>query len=346
MKVQGGDIMKLLSEVVSLIGLPRQRIQDYEKEGLAIKPTIRNNNGYLLYSDREIERLWQIKFYKELGYKTRQIKDVFFNPHYDRTQVLKQQIEELERKREKIDVLIANAKSFLETNVSPIDIKFLMPDDIPYDTLLNICSATFNIGDIEGDFCNNLSEDDWESFLTYLFEISALYKAGAIITDNCIQDRIVLMKSNIPIEIQDSVLLFSSLTLSLLNDDDLSKILNNTFGIECTEFIIEAIKHYCSTNPYSEIDTILLDTLENIGNLGIQKYKFTSKPVQDEVEKLYLFGMKISNNNCDFAISFLQQIQKLFASKEYKQMIDKGAEKGLSWFISQSIDAYFLNKEK
>lgn len=39
--------MKTSSEVATLVGIKRQRIQEYEKAGIALKPKIKNNRGIL-----------------------------------------------------------------------------------------------------------------------------------------------------------------------------------------------------------------------------------------------------------------------------------------------------------
>ena len=68
--------MKSLNEVEKIVGLKRRAIQEYEDAGLANKPTHKNKYGYLLYDTPEIERLWQLKFYKELGYNITKIKEI------------------------------------------------------------------------------------------------------------------------------------------------------------------------------------------------------------------------------------------------------------------------------
>lgn len=68
--------MKSLHEVEKIVGLNRRVIQEYESKGVAIKPTHKNKYGYLLYDTPEIERLWQLKFYRELGYRIPEIEEI------------------------------------------------------------------------------------------------------------------------------------------------------------------------------------------------------------------------------------------------------------------------------
>ena len=69
--------MKTVTKAANIVGLTVRMIQEYEKYGVAIKPTERNKYGYLMYDDDAIDRLWQIRFYRELGYDKKAIKSVF-----------------------------------------------------------------------------------------------------------------------------------------------------------------------------------------------------------------------------------------------------------------------------
>lgn len=76
--------MKTLSEVSKLVGLSRRMIQEYESSGLAKTPTTKNKYGHLLYSDDDIDKLWQLRFYKELGYKKGDIEKIFTDKNFNR----------------------------------------------------------------------------------------------------------------------------------------------------------------------------------------------------------------------------------------------------------------------
>ena len=97
--------MKTLHEVTQIVGMTRRVIQEYEKAGLATAPTATNKYGHLLYADKEIDRLWQIRFYRELGYGKNEMKAVFNNPHYNRKEALSFQIAQLEKKKKHLKFL-------------------------------------------------------------------------------------------------------------------------------------------------------------------------------------------------------------------------------------------------
>ncbi|MFR5368437.1 MAG: MerR family transcriptional regulator [Faecalibacterium sp.] len=94
--------MKTSSEVATLVGIKRQRIQEYEKAGIALKPRVKEH-GYWQYGEREIERLWQIKFYQELGFRVPDIKAIFSNPNYNKHDEIENLIAGLEQKKKSLN---------------------------------------------------------------------------------------------------------------------------------------------------------------------------------------------------------------------------------------------------
>lgn len=111
--------MKTVTKAADIVGLTVRMIQEYEKYGVAIKPTERNKYGYLMYDDDAIDRLWQIRFYRELGYDKKAIKAVFDDPCYDFSTTLETQVKQLEQKRQEIDNLINIANLMKETGLTP-----------------------------------------------------------------------------------------------------------------------------------------------------------------------------------------------------------------------------------
>ena len=91
--------MTTITEAAKIVGLTRRVIQEYESAGVAIKPTKRNKYGYLMYDDICMNRLWQIRFYREMGYDKAKIKTIFENPRYDSAAVIDAQIAMLEEKK-------------------------------------------------------------------------------------------------------------------------------------------------------------------------------------------------------------------------------------------------------
>lgn len=109
--------MKTITEASRITGIIPQRINDYEKAGLLEKPTTRNKYKYRQYGDKEIVRLWQIRFYKELGYTIPQMKKVFSDPAYRPEVDLAEQIRLLEEKKRKIEALLLQAKAMQQSDL-------------------------------------------------------------------------------------------------------------------------------------------------------------------------------------------------------------------------------------
>ena len=120
---------RTLNEVIKEVGLTRRQIQECENYGtendrdrsanhlrnkhhkpFTIQPT--KENGKLMYDEDAVERLWLIKFYKELDYKHDDISKVFNDPDYDKEKSLDKAIEQLEEKKNRLDSLIVMAKYY------------------------------------------------------------------------------------------------------------------------------------------------------------------------------------------------------------------------------------------
>ena len=70
---------KILREVCELVGVTRRMIQGYEKAGLVVA-TDKNLYGYLLYDEKEIERIKLIKMYRDFGFSIKEVKLLFETP--------------------------------------------------------------------------------------------------------------------------------------------------------------------------------------------------------------------------------------------------------------------------
>ena len=91
--------MKTLREICDELNVSRRAVQGYEKMGL-VSASDRTERGYLLYDLNTYERIKRVKFYQELGYSLKQIKDIIDLPR-DRLVVLLH--ERIDKLREDID---------------------------------------------------------------------------------------------------------------------------------------------------------------------------------------------------------------------------------------------------
>ena len=97
--------MKTISQVAKLTGVSTRTLQYYDEIGL-LKPSEITDSGYRLYNDDALQELQQILFFKELGFKLTEIREILQRPDFDRITAYKKQKELLLLKRNRTDRLI------------------------------------------------------------------------------------------------------------------------------------------------------------------------------------------------------------------------------------------------
>lgn len=97
--------MRTTSQVAKLTNVSVRTLQYYDEIGL-LKPSETTPSGYRLYNDEALQTLQQILFFKELGFKLKDIRDILEKPDFDRIAAFKKQKELLLLKRNRTDRLI------------------------------------------------------------------------------------------------------------------------------------------------------------------------------------------------------------------------------------------------
>ena len=97
--------MQTISQVAELTGISTRTLQYYDEIGL-LKPSELTESGYRLYNDEALQKLQQILFFKELGFKLKEIKEILQKPDFDKIKAFKRQKELLLLKRNRTDRLI------------------------------------------------------------------------------------------------------------------------------------------------------------------------------------------------------------------------------------------------
>ena len=94
--------MKKIKEVIELSGLSRRTLQYYDDTGLM--DNIRTAENYRLYRDEDLEQLWKIILYKEMGFQLDEIRKLLSSDESDMNNLLKiraasveQEISDLQR---------------------------------------------------------------------------------------------------------------------------------------------------------------------------------------------------------------------------------------------------------
>lgn len=94
-----------VKEVADLVGISVRTLHHYDEIGLLI-PEDMTQAGYRIYSEKNLEHLQQILFFKELGFSLKKIKEIMESPTFNRQEALTKQHQMLLEKRKRIDQMI------------------------------------------------------------------------------------------------------------------------------------------------------------------------------------------------------------------------------------------------
>ena len=339
--------MKTLNEVIDIVGLKRRAIQEYEDNGLAVKPKTKNKYGYLLYDDSAIERLWQLRFYKELGYNIPRIQNIFDDNTFNAEDELERVIQELTSKREKLDNMINIAQAMKETGISFNAFRNTIIDEsIDSNAVFGILGTALNLFiDWKEEDCDFdiFTEDDWSNIFDAMDRIIDLQKLGKLVDSFEVQEEVLNIHKIVEKGLSKSVILFKSFILFIDPDGEVPKGWEGIYDKDNIGFLKSAMEHYCVLNEDNETDREIIEAINNIGNLGIKKYATNAPEVQSEVNRIHNFYKEVNVCKEEAKLEVVKKIGNLFGSKAYKQAIDNGAPKGVSWFISRAIEIYCKN---
>ena len=100
-----------VNKLSKMSGISSRTLRYYDEIGL-LKPAEVAFSGYRLYGQKEVDLLQQILFYREMGFVLDEIKSILYAPNFDKEKSFHRHFAELNKKRERLDVLIENvAKS-------------------------------------------------------------------------------------------------------------------------------------------------------------------------------------------------------------------------------------------
>ena len=112
--------MKTVKEVSRMTGLSIRALHHYDAIGL-LPPSSTTAAGYRMYDDAALERLQLIMLLRELGWPLEQIRRMLDSPDLDRSRLLRQQMDLLERRREHLDALVELTRKLQAGGRSDLD---------------------------------------------------------------------------------------------------------------------------------------------------------------------------------------------------------------------------------
>ena len=102
-----------VSELAKLAGITSRTLRYYDEIGLLSSKRM-SSNGYRIYGQKEVDRLQQILFYRELGIPMDEVGRILSDKDFDDLFALQDHLDALLEKRKQLDLLIANVKTLLK----------------------------------------------------------------------------------------------------------------------------------------------------------------------------------------------------------------------------------------
>lgn len=340
--------MKSLNEVVDIVGLSRRAIQEYEVAGLAQKPETKNKYGYLLYDTPAIERLWQLRFYKELGYNISKIQSTFNSDTYDAEEELEKVIDSLTEKKKKIENMISIASVMKESGLTFNSLRhgFTEIRELKSDDLFSIMGESFkylNSRNEEDVYLEILQDDDYALIFAGLDRIADCCKKEMSYESGKVQRIVTKIHGICEKAISESIFIFKSFSVFLEPGSDFYKELLGDMDEKQIEYVRSAFLHYCEVNAHNEVDMEMFNAFDKVEKLARSKYTTNSPEVQGEIRKIHDFYKGVKFLTEDVQFENMQKLGEMFGSQTYKDVIDNGHERGLSWFMSRAIEIYCNN---
>ena len=96
-----------VNKLSKISGVSARTLRYYNEIEL-LKPVRIAESGYRMYGQKELDVLQQILFYRELGFPLEDIKGILYAADFDKENAFHCHLAELNKKRERLDVLINN----------------------------------------------------------------------------------------------------------------------------------------------------------------------------------------------------------------------------------------------
>ena len=103
-----------IKKIADMVGISVRMLHHYDKIGL-LKPESLSSAGYRLYSNKDVERMQQILFFKELDFSLQDIKSILDSPDFDRKEALKAHKKLLTEKKKRLEEIIKSVEKTIDS---------------------------------------------------------------------------------------------------------------------------------------------------------------------------------------------------------------------------------------
>ncbi|MGI6109900.1 MAG: MerR family transcriptional regulator [Eubacteriaceae bacterium] len=108
-----------INRLAQLSGVSTRTLRYYDQIGL-LAPLRKEDNGYRVYGENQVDRLQQILFYRELGLSLAGIADILDSPEFNRVQALSEHLQSLKQRKQQLETLIQTVEKSLKNEKGEI----------------------------------------------------------------------------------------------------------------------------------------------------------------------------------------------------------------------------------
>lgn len=109
-----------VKELAELAGVTRRTLRYYDEIGL-LRPNYTNISGYRIYTQKEVDLLQQILFYRAMNMKLADIQKIISQPDFNLVKALEEHYRELIYKKNQLDQLILTVEKTIAYNKGEIN---------------------------------------------------------------------------------------------------------------------------------------------------------------------------------------------------------------------------------
>ena len=120
--------MKKIKEVMELSGLSRRTIQYYDDTGLM--ENRRTAGNYRIYGDEDLQRIWKIILYKEMGFRLDEIRKLLNSDERDMSELLKTKAASIEQETAELQRMLAFIEKVIDYGLPDMNAEGFKADGV------------------------------------------------------------------------------------------------------------------------------------------------------------------------------------------------------------------------
>lgn len=120
--------MKKIKEVIELSGLSRRTLQYYDDTGLM--ENRRTAGNYRIYGDEDLQRIWKIILYKEMGFRLDEIRKLLNSDERDMSELLKTKAASIEQETAELQRMLAFIEKVIDYGLPDMNAEGFKADGV------------------------------------------------------------------------------------------------------------------------------------------------------------------------------------------------------------------------